>query len=102
MLSPLPDKVSCIIQKASKGEEHGKIRKSGTFPRRAGTEVVQLYLRDPHASMVRPNMELQGFARVALAPGESKTVTFTVSPSQMVFLNGKNERLIEKGKLTYW
>lgn len=65
----------------------------------AGTEVVQLYLRDPHASMVRPNMELQGFARVALEPGERKTVTFEVAPSQMAFLNGHNEWLIEKGEI---
>lgn len=65
----------------------------------AGTEVVQLYLRDPHASMVRPNMELQGFARVALKPGESKTVTFAIAPSQTAFLNSKNEWLIEKGEI---
>ncbi len=65
----------------------------------AGVEVVQLYLKDTFASMVRPNMELQGFARVPLQPGESKVVTFEIEPSQMAFLNAKNEWLIEKGKI---
>lgn len=73
-----------------------RVTNTGNVP---GTEVVQLYLRDPHASMVRPNMELQGFARAALAPGESKTVTFAIAPSQMAFLNSKNEWMIEKGKI---
>ena len=42
---------------------------------RAGDEVVQLYVRDVLASVARPVMELKGFQRVALAPGESRTVT---------------------------
>lgn len=43
---------------------------------RAGKEVVQLYVRDPESSVIRPDKELKGFDKVALAPGESRVVTF--------------------------
>ncbi|MCD8074825.1 MAG: glycoside hydrolase family 3 C-terminal domain-containing protein [Lachnospiraceae bacterium] len=65
----------------------------------AGTEVVQLYLKDTYASMVRPVMELAGFARVELMPGEKKTVEFDLTPSQMAFLDWGMNWKIEKGKL---
>ena len=64
----------------------------------AGTEIVQLYLRDAHASMTRPCKELQGFARVELQPGEQKTVCFTVAPSQMAFVDEDGKWKIEKGR----
>lgn len=66
---------------------------------RAGVELVQLYLRDEYASMVRPVKELAGFRRVALAPGETKTVTFTVAASQMAFLDSSMRWKIEKGEI---
>lgn len=65
----------------------------------AGTEVVQLYLRDVQASMTRPVKELQGFARVSLMPGETKHVCFTVTPSQMAFLDEDMRWKIEKGEI---
>ena len=65
----------------------------------AGTEIVQLYLRDAHASMTRPCKELQGFARVELQPGEQKTVCFTVAPSQMAFVDEDGKWKIEKGEI---
>ncbi len=65
----------------------------------SGTEVVQLYLRDEKASMTRPVKELQGFARVSLAPGEKKKVVFTVSPSQTAFLDEEMRWKIEKGEI---
>jgi beta-glucosidase len=65
----------------------------------AGTEIVQLYLADPHASMSRPVKELQGFARVSLEPGESKRVTFTAAPSQMAFLDEDGKWMIEAGQI---
>lgn len=66
------------------------------------TEIPYLFLRDERASMVRPNMELYGFARVALAPGEKKTVCFRLDPSQTAFLTRKREIewKIEKGEFT--
>lgn len=65
----------------------------------SGTEVVQLYLRDEKASMTRPVKELQGFARVELAPGEEKQVVFTISPSQTAFLDEDMRWKIEKGEI---
>ena len=63
-----------------------------------GIEVAQLYLRDCYASMVRPERELQGFLRVALAPGEAKKITFTADPSQMAFLTKDMRWKVEKGR----
>lgn len=66
------------------------------------TEIPLLFLRDEWASMVRPNMELYGFCRVTLAPGEKKAVTFVLDPSQTAFLTRKREIewKIEKGEFT--
>ena len=72
-----------------------KIKNTGD---RAGTEVVQLYIRDVHASMTRPHKELQGFARVSLLPGEEKTVFFALQPSQMAFLDEDMHWKTEKGE----
>ncbi|MBO5570289.1 MAG: glycoside hydrolase family 3 C-terminal domain-containing protein [Clostridia bacterium] len=64
----------------------------------AGTEIVQLYIKDTHASMTRPNKELQGFARVDLQPGEEKEVSFDIQPSQTAFLDEDMRWKIEKGE----
>lgn len=64
-----------------------------------GTEVVQLYLKDIKASMTRPVMELQGFARVSLLPEETKKVTFEINPSLMAFLDEDMKWKIEKGEI---
>ena len=52
---------------------------------RAGTEVVQLYVRDLVGSVTRPVKELKGFQKVTLAPGESRRVTFTLRPDDLAF-----------------
>ena len=65
----------------------------------AGTEVVQLYLRDCYASKARPVMELAGFARVYLKAGETKLVEFEISPSQMAFLDDNMQWKIEAGDI---
>jgi beta-glucosidase len=51
----------------------------------AGAEVVQFYLRDPVASVVRPVKELKGFQRIVLKPGERRTVSFTVVRDTLSF-----------------
>ena len=71
-----------------------KVRNTGAVE---GTEVVQLYVRDIHASMTRPVKELQGFARVSLLPDEEKEVAFTLQPSQTAFLDEDMRWLIERG-----
>jgi beta-glucosidase len=54
---------------------------------RAGEEVVQLYLHENYAPVSTPVKRLRGFERVALAPGESKTVTFTLTPEDLQLLD---------------
>lgn len=66
----------------------------------AGDEVVQLYLSDQYASMVRPVKELAGFKRVTLQPGETKTIAFTVKADQMAFLDREMRWKVEKGAYT--
>jgi beta-glucosidase len=53
--------------------------------RRAGDEVVQLYIRDVFASVTRPVKELKGFRRVSLEPGETRTVTLDITPDRLAF-----------------
>jgi len=65
---------------------------------RAGDEVVQLYVRDLYASFVRPVMELKGFVRVALAPGEAAEVSFRVPTDMLSFTIRGTERVVEPGK----
>jgi beta-glucosidase len=52
-----------------------------------GKEVVQLYIRDVVGSVTRPVKELKGFQKISLKPGESKTVTFTITPEDLKFYN---------------
>ena len=52
---------------------------------RTGREVVQLYLKDLIGSVTRPEMELRDFEKITLAPGETRTVTFSITPAQLAF-----------------
>jgi beta-glucosidase len=54
---------------------------------RAGTETVQLYVHERFAPVSTPVKQLRGFARVALAPGETKTVSFTLTPKDLMLLD---------------
>jgi beta-xylosidase len=72
------------------------IRNTGS---RAGAEVVQLYLRDPVASVVRPVRQLIGFARVELEPGAAAEVTFTVHADRTSFTGRDLQRLVEIGDI---
>ena len=65
--------------------------------RRAGDEVVQLYIRDVAASRVRPVKELKGFERVTLQPGERRTLQFTLAPEQLGFYNQEMRFVVEPG-----
>ena len=54
----------------------------------AGKEVVQLYIRDEVGSITRPVQELKGFNKIELAPGETKNVSFNITPELLKFYNG--------------
>ena len=69
---------------------------------REAEEVVQLYVRDPAASVTRPVRELKGFRRVRLAPGKRVTVTFELHASDLAFY-GRDMRLqTEPGHFHAW
>ena len=63
----------------------------------AGDEIVQLYVHDMFASIVRPVKELKGFARVSLLPGESCRVTFALSSEMLSFIADGENRIVEPG-----
>jgi beta-glucosidase len=69
---------------------------------RDGEEVVQLYVRDDVGSVTRPVKELRGFSRVFLKKGETKVVTFTITPDQLKMYNMEMKRVIEPGRFTVY
>jgi beta-glucosidase len=62
-----------------------------------GNEVVQLYIRDVAASVIRPVKELKGFQRVNLVPGESKTISFMLTPADLSFRDATGKPVLEPG-----
>ncbi len=67
---------------------------------RAGVEVVQLYVHDEVRSVTPPVQELKGFERVALAAGETRTVTFTLAPDNLQFWGLDGSWTVEPGWFT--
>ena len=63
-----------------------------------GKETVQLYIRDMVGSVTRPLKELKGFNKIFLKAGESKTVTFTITPEDLKFYNGDLKHEWEAGE----
>jgi hypothetical protein len=72
------------------------VRNTGT---RAGAEVVQLYLSDPVAQVVRPVQWLAGFARVRLEPGQARRVVFRLHADRTSFCAISGERVVEPGEI---
>jgi beta-glucosidase len=58
---------------------------------------VQLYIHDKVSSVTRPVKELKGFQRVTLQPGESRTLTFTLTPHSLEMWNIDMKRVVEPG-----
>jgi beta-glucosidase len=65
---------------------------------RAGTEIVQLYVNDLYSSVTTPVKELKAFARVDLAPGESRTVELSVPYASLSLVNQDLETVVEPGE----
>lgn len=63
-----------------------------------GEETVQLYVRDLVGTVTRPVKELKGFSKITLAPGESKKLTFTITPDDLKFYNGELQLVNEPGE----
>ena len=80
---------------ASAKEVSVQVRNSGS---RLGAEVVQLYVHQLHASVDRPAKELKGFARIVLAPGEMRTITFALDKGSLSYYSAaKKDWVAEPG-----
>lgn len=82
------------FQKGEKIEVSVDVTNTGNFD---GKEVVQLYINDVAASVVRPVKELKGFELIALKKGETKTVHFTLTDKELGFYDNNGKFLTEAG-----
>ena len=78
---------------------NAEITNTGT---RVGEETVQLYLRLQGTSIAQPVRVLSGFQRIALAPGETRKVTFTLGPEAFAIWNDQNKFAAEPARVTLW
>jgi beta-glucosidase len=69
---------------------------------RAGEELVQLYVRLQGTSTAQPVRALKGFQRIALAPGETKKVTFRLAADAFAIWNDRNQFAVEPAKVAVW
>jgi len=76
-----------------------RVSNTGT---RAGSEVVQLYVRDVKASVSRPVKELKGFHKVRLEPSESTVVEFTLNSTDLTFTGPDMRPTVEPGEFRVW
>lgn len=72
-----------------------KVKNTGSRP---GKEVVQLYVSDLYRQVSPPNRELKGFQKIALAPGEEKTVEFRLEAKDLAFVGLDNKWILEPGE----
>jgi beta-glucosidase len=75
------------------------VRNTGS---RAGDEIVELYVRLRGTSVALPVRQLEGFRRIALMPGESKRIEFTVGRDELAFWNIDMQNLVEAANATVW
>jgi len=80
------------VKKSGKGfKVSATLKNTG---KRAGAEVVQLYIRDSEASVERPSKELKGFEKVYLEPGESRRLEFSIGPDALSFFDADAHRWV--------
>ena len=84
-----------VEEKAEELEVTVQVKNTGD---REGKEIVQLYMQDVTASLVRPVKELKGFARVELKPGQEEIVVLHLAKPDMGFYNNQAEYVLEDGK----
>ena len=69
---------------------------------REGEDVIQLYICDDYASLVRPIKELKGYEKISLKPGECKKVSFTITEETLKFWSANGKFEAEEGSFTVW
>lgn len=85
------------LQQSTQGEYTVRVNITNTG-KRAGDEVVQLYVRDKVSSVIAYDSQLRGFERVSLQPGETRTVTFTLKPEDLQLLDRNMRWTVEPGE----
>ncbi|HEX6879797.1 MAG TPA: glycoside hydrolase family 3 C-terminal domain-containing protein, partial [Terriglobales bacterium] len=92
---------SAATLNSGSGQIHvtAEVKNTGT---RAGEEVVQLYIGELGTSVARPVHELKGYKKVALGPGESKTVDFVLGRDELAFYNIDMKNVVEPAKVNVW
>jgi beta-glucosidase len=94
-------KISNVAISATQIRPDGTIRVTADVEnvgKRAGDEVVQLYIRDVAASIARPVKELKGFQRIMLQPGQKRSVEFILRPEHLGFYNQDMRFVVEPGE----
>jgi beta-glucosidase len=94
-------KISNVVIGATQIRPDGTIRITADVEntgRRAGDEVVQVYIRDVTATIARPVKELKGFQRVSLQPGAKRTLEFVLGPEHLGFYNRDMKFVVEPGE----
>ena len=91
-----------LAKKAKVGEKVLVSVKVSNTGKKAGEEVVQLYIKDEEASTPRPKVQLEGFKRIHLNAGESKVVDFELTPRQFSMIGENDKRVIENGWFTIY
>jgi beta-glucosidase len=84
---------------------NGSIEVSATITNRgtrAAEEVAQLYIHERVASITQPVRELKAFRKVALAPGQSEVVRFTLTPADLAFYGLQDRPTVEPGAFDVW
>lgn len=97
--------ISPVCLSASKMDRNGMLEVSVSVKnigKIAGTEVIQLYLRDKVASRVRPERQMKDFEKVMLEPGEKRTVTFIISEEKLRFYTAEGKNASEPGLFRVW
>ncbi len=96
--SYLYKELSVYPGKIKAGEYANVVVKITNTGNRKGDEIVQLYIKDKVASVVRPVKELKDFRKISLEPGETKTVEFEITPEKLAFYNAEMKRIVEPGE----
>jgi beta-glucosidase len=68
----------------------------------AGTDVAQLYVHEDDTTILQPVQKLEGFQRVTLAPGQSKTVTFKLGRQNLGYYNDQGQFVVQPGRFKLW
>ena len=91
------DKETISLEELKQGGKFNLSIEVSNIGEYAGKEIVQLYIRDKVASIIRPIRELKGYKKVLIEKGKTARVEFELGKKELGFYNGEGEYLIEKG-----